>query len=602
MSSNTPNLGLLKKDPMVDGNETFNIETMLNDNWDKIDEAVGRTGGYGETTQAVANAYEVQVSPAPVSLAAGMRVTIKVDAASTGSPTLNVNGLGDKPVLKPSGNGASLKENGVYTLVFDGQAFILQGEGGAEAGTATAKHVLVGKTVGTEDGFITGTLAPRVPNLLKNGSFEYGSNAWEPDGDITGVSFPTTNKKYGATSFYQAKASGRHTQRLFTTIGSKYYMSGWGYFQSINAGYNMFGALRQTSGSAWLYPTTGTLALNQWVFGSTIVTAASELFADVGVWGDNRATGLFVDGLMVINLTAAFGAGQEPAQSEMDAIIHANGGYWESDIGTLTADAVLDPAMLVSGYSGYDDGLKKTGTMVDNSLTAMSARGQEYTTAISTRGDGQGSLVMEPPTAYYTAGKNNRGFGSIIAQDLDYRPDNIRAGVDIFGVVGTMAPSVSGSVTINHNLPMTNVGSTPLISNIVTIPAGVLSLQFWANGSNPGDGGWLQAYDRVDSGSTILSVELIDDMGRVVTLTSSNAANSRVYRFGRFNVNFVTNKVFFINENLAQGQEYGFQGSTVPGGFNTSNGPLTLRFRYVISAIGWNVRFGGGMAGTLIYG
>ncbi|WP_136603673.1 pyocin knob domain-containing protein [Paenibacillus dokdonensis] len=41
MASNTPNLGLLKKDPATDGNETFNIKTMLNDNWDKIDEAVG---------------------------------------------------------------------------------------------------------------------------------------------------------------------------------------------------------------------------------------------------------------------------------------------------------------------------------------------------------------------------------------------------------------------------------------------------------------------------------------------------------------------------------------------------------------------------------
>lgn len=40
MSSNTPNLGLLKKDPLTDGNDTFNIKTMLNDNWDKIDEAV----------------------------------------------------------------------------------------------------------------------------------------------------------------------------------------------------------------------------------------------------------------------------------------------------------------------------------------------------------------------------------------------------------------------------------------------------------------------------------------------------------------------------------------------------------------------------------
>ncbi|BFH63896.1 phage tail protein [Paenibacillus azoreducens] len=40
MSSSTPNLGLLKKDPVTDGNETFNIKTMLNENWDKIDAAV----------------------------------------------------------------------------------------------------------------------------------------------------------------------------------------------------------------------------------------------------------------------------------------------------------------------------------------------------------------------------------------------------------------------------------------------------------------------------------------------------------------------------------------------------------------------------------
>ncbi|UMV47228.1 pyocin knob domain-containing protein [Paenibacillus macerans] len=41
MASNTPNLNLLKKDPATDGNDTFNIQTMLNDNWDKIDAAVG---------------------------------------------------------------------------------------------------------------------------------------------------------------------------------------------------------------------------------------------------------------------------------------------------------------------------------------------------------------------------------------------------------------------------------------------------------------------------------------------------------------------------------------------------------------------------------
>lgn len=40
MSSNTKHLGLLKKDPIIDKNETFNIQTMLNNNWDKIDDAV----------------------------------------------------------------------------------------------------------------------------------------------------------------------------------------------------------------------------------------------------------------------------------------------------------------------------------------------------------------------------------------------------------------------------------------------------------------------------------------------------------------------------------------------------------------------------------
>ncbi|GIP17755.1 hypothetical protein J40TS1_33970 [Paenibacillus montaniterrae] len=41
MASHTPNLDLLKKDPVADANDTFNIETMLNDNWDKIDAASG---------------------------------------------------------------------------------------------------------------------------------------------------------------------------------------------------------------------------------------------------------------------------------------------------------------------------------------------------------------------------------------------------------------------------------------------------------------------------------------------------------------------------------------------------------------------------------
>ena len=39
MASNTEYLGLLMKDPAADKSDTFNIETMLNENWRKIDAA-----------------------------------------------------------------------------------------------------------------------------------------------------------------------------------------------------------------------------------------------------------------------------------------------------------------------------------------------------------------------------------------------------------------------------------------------------------------------------------------------------------------------------------------------------------------------------------
>ena len=43
MASNTENLGLYKKDPIADAQDTFNIKTMMNDNWDLIDQFAGDT-------------------------------------------------------------------------------------------------------------------------------------------------------------------------------------------------------------------------------------------------------------------------------------------------------------------------------------------------------------------------------------------------------------------------------------------------------------------------------------------------------------------------------------------------------------------------------
>ena len=52
MASNTTRLNLLKKNVSTDGNDTFNIQTMLNDNWDKIDAKVATLGADGKVPTA----------------------------------------------------------------------------------------------------------------------------------------------------------------------------------------------------------------------------------------------------------------------------------------------------------------------------------------------------------------------------------------------------------------------------------------------------------------------------------------------------------------------------------------------------------------------
>lgn len=64
MASYTTNLNLLKKDPVADASDTFNIQTMMNDNWDKIDSAV--TGKEGQLSAQAAKTAPVDADAVPV--------------------------------------------------------------------------------------------------------------------------------------------------------------------------------------------------------------------------------------------------------------------------------------------------------------------------------------------------------------------------------------------------------------------------------------------------------------------------------------------------------------------------------------------------------
>lgn len=280
MSSNTPNLGLLKKDPMVDGNETFNIKTMLNDNWDKIDEAVGNvkedlgnvvvdipdasltakgivqlsnlTDGIrediaptelalktvndslvshkadyvshpanGGATSGTSTAYTCNSSPNPTTLVdkTGLVITVHVDSGA--NPTLKWGSLAAKSIKKPNGSAAKLKKDGLYSLRYNSvnDSFILQGEGG-EYGTAGPAQVLSGYTVGQESGVVPGAMPNRgAPSFNPTTTPQSIPSGYYSGGTITSVGVA----KYVDTEIIM----GGHEETTRTISPSAYGLTGF---------------------------------------------------------------------------------------------------------------------------------------------------------------------------------------------------------------------------------------------------------------------------------------------------------------------------------------------------------------------------------------
>lgn len=137
--------------------------------------------GVGTGTNAIA----VTLNPAPTALVEGMAISFKNTTANTGAATLNLNGLGAKPIVKSNGGALSsgnLKAGSIYTVRYSGTSFILQGEGGS--GNATASDLLSGKTATTDAGDIVGTMPNR-------GTFNLGLGATVPAGYYSGGNVPS---------------------------------------------------------------------------------------------------------------------------------------------------------------------------------------------------------------------------------------------------------------------------------------------------------------------------------------------------------------------------------------------------------------------------
>lgn len=261
--------------------------------------------------------------------------------------------------------------------------------------TATASGILADQTAGINGSMVTGTAAPQVPNLLNNGSFEKSGNCWGTTGIIA---FSTAKAKYGTKSAYFNNTAGNTNNYLTQNVynvpsGNKVYMSAWFNLSAYTSGespkiaMSSFGTVDGAYGQAWSNQTL----LNQWQFVSLMstttnvgVSAGCFILSDAG-------TACYVDGVIFIDLTATFGAGKEPTKAQMDAIVQAAGGWWDSDLSTLTAAATATASQIDAGYSAYVNGQKIEGTSANKKWASGSVTSSNSTLSFTNASGGNTS-------------------------------------------------------------------------------------------------------------------------------------------------------------------------------------------------------------------
>jgi Chaperone of endosialidase len=166
-----------------------------------------------------ANAYVVTFPTGviPSSYTAGLTVVMKVANANTGASTLNVNSLGTKNILTPSGGALSsgtLAANAIVMVVYDGTQFILVGGSTSTTGTSIANGTS-NVTIASSNGAITaataGTTAVTIDTsqnvgidqtsptskFVVGGGASAGSTNWGHFRGNCGASSPPSSDPYG---------------------------------------------------------------------------------------------------------------------------------------------------------------------------------------------------------------------------------------------------------------------------------------------------------------------------------------------------------------------------------------------------------------------
>jgi hypothetical protein len=306
-----------------------------------------------------------------------LAICAKINLASTGASTINVNGYGAKAIVDSLGNpitNGGLKALTPYTLRYNGVNFILQGKGGG--GNVTADKLLNGITATGDSGAVVGTMADNGAITLYPGAVAQNIPIGYHNGAgivATDVNLVPGNIKAGATVFGVAGSSKVND----TTDGTA------------TASQILTGATGYVNGSK----VTGTMPSN----GAVIITPSTvnQTIAN----GNHDGTGYVVGDSDLVTGNIKSGVNIFGVVGKASVVDTADG--------TTTADKILNT------YTGYVNGAKVTGTMANNGAVTITP----------------GATAKAIPVGYHN------GSGTV-ATDVNLVTGNIISGKTIFGVAG----------------------------------------------------------------------------------------------------------------------------------------------------------------------
>lgn len=353
-----------------EGTDVVNVDD-FNGNADIIDsklkELETNTTYYAVATGS-ANTYAISVS-AIKSYFDGLSICVKINVASTGASTININGYGAKTILDSLGNAITsggLKAGLPYSLRYNGTNFILLSKGGG--GNVTADKLLLGATATGDSGQVTGTM----PNngalsttLAINGSFTIPSG-YTSGGTVT-QSIPTKATATitpGTTA--QTITSGQYILGTQTIAGDSNLVTG-----NIKAGSTIFGVPGKSSvvDTADATATADKILTgsNGYVNGAKVTGTMANNGAVTSILGINGSYTIpkgFHDGTGKVTQSIPIGGASTITPGTANKTISA--GQYLSGVQTILGDPELIASNILSGVNIFG----VTGTLSAPSIGA----------------------------------------------------------------------------------------------------------------------------------------------------------------------------------------------------------------------------------------